>query len=288
VSLGAPVLQHLKREVLAPVELELIGKNRSGNFSIQRSCGSNRNLDSYHMSVPQLRQGGPGLRSYTLRTGRDRSVIETPLEEYACGIDIALPGRYLRAFSVAVVELCQTGEPYTRDLRDIIYSPDGKNVYRWDAERGAASEPVKSVFKNGLWTEGDMSHLWHTHCSQYRNAAELMGTAELVIRALHRAGIITEERMWQFLAAIDVAEPEPPAPEGDLVKGDALLVQRAINMISGKTVVVEDDVMGEQTRAALVALPAAVINRVNEAELKAEADAETRLKAAIIEAVQRA
>jgi hypothetical protein len=47
-------------------------------------------------------------------------------------------------------------------MREIIYSPDGKIVLRWDRERG-----YSSLARPG---EADTSHLTHTHVSWYRDA----------------------------------------------------------------------------------------------------------------------
>ena len=48
------------------------------------------------------------------------------------------------------------------DVREIIYSPDGQRVLRWDRERGASSMPRPG--------EADASHLTHTHVSFYRDS----------------------------------------------------------------------------------------------------------------------
>ena len=45
-----------------------------------------------------------------------------------------------------------------RDLREIIYSPDGKVVRRWD--------------RLGKRSSGDDSHLWHTHFSFFRDSTK--------------------------------------------------------------------------------------------------------------------
>ena len=239
MSTAAPVLKHLRYQVLVPVELEMTGKNLQSNFSIQRSCGSSRSLDSYHMSIPQLRECG-SRNPYSLRTVRDRSVLTTDDEQYACGIDIKFPARKLQAFSNALVELVQTDPEYGRDVREIVYSPDGKTVLRWDAERGMDSEPRVG--------EGDDSHLWHTHVSQYRDAAKRMATAELIVRALNKAGLITAERMAQLL-------PEAPVnPE------QVKLVQQALNSLGARLVV--DGVFGPVTQKALAEVPAQIKNQL--------------------------
>jgi hypothetical protein len=65
-------------------------------------------------------------------------------------------GKNLRTFSIWLVEQCKANAPGTRDIREIIYSPDGKTVKRWD--------------RLGKRTSGDSSHLSHTHISYHRDA----------------------------------------------------------------------------------------------------------------------
>ncbi len=62
----------------------------------------------------------------------------------------------LQQLSVWMVEQCRAGAPDTADIREIIYSPDGKVVLRWD--------------RLGIRTSGDPSHLTHTHFSWFRDA----------------------------------------------------------------------------------------------------------------------
>jgi hypothetical protein len=65
-------------------------------------------------------------------------------------------GKTLRTFSVWLVEQCKAGAVGTRDIREVIYSPDGRTVKRWD--------------RLGKRTSGDDSHLSHTHISYHRDA----------------------------------------------------------------------------------------------------------------------
>lgn len=101
-------------------------------------------------------------------TPRDYSVVESPRDSSgltldAAGLDVGLfrvvvAGRAhdLRSFSTWCVAQCTEGTPDSRDLREIIYSPDGKVVRRWDRLRKR--------------TSGDNSHLWHTHFSFFRDS----------------------------------------------------------------------------------------------------------------------
>lgn len=111
---------------------------------------------SYHLGKDKLSD-----TAYSARTARDVS----GLTNAASAIDLGrLDGRIvkLRKFSVWLVEQAQALAPGTRDIREIIYSPDGKVVLRWDRERGHQSAPQRG--------EADNSHLTHTHVSYYRDS----------------------------------------------------------------------------------------------------------------------
>ncbi|MEV5692982.1 hypothetical protein [Micromonospora globbae] len=98
----------------------------------------------------------------------DYSVVESPRDRAGLTLDAAAldvgqfrvtsAGRThdLRSFSVWCVGQCAANAPDTRDIREIIYSPDGRTVRRWDRLRRRSS--------------GDDSHLWHTHFSFFRDA----------------------------------------------------------------------------------------------------------------------
>jgi hypothetical protein len=55
-----------------------------------------------------------------------------------------------------IVGQCKAGAPDTRDIREVIYSPDGVTVKRWD--------------RLGKRSSGDDSHRDHTHISYHRDA----------------------------------------------------------------------------------------------------------------------
>ena len=111
---------------------------------------------SYHLGQDQLSPD-----AYSIKTARDKA----GLSDAASAIDLGkLDGSLanLQAFSRDFVERARADGPGFSDIREIIYSPDGKTVLRWDRERGAASEPRPG--------EADDSHLTHTHISWYRDA----------------------------------------------------------------------------------------------------------------------
>ena len=140
------LLDHLGKHGLSPVEVGIVGDTahaRQGN--------------SYHLGLPeQARTGYAATESPRDKAG---------LSEYASALDIgsfsvrvAGKAHNLRSFSVWLVAQCKANTADTRDIREIIYSPDGKVVRRWDRE--------------GRRSSGDDSHLWHTHISFYRDATK--------------------------------------------------------------------------------------------------------------------
>jgi len=113
---------------------------------------------SYHLGASALLA-----TAYSAQTARDKA----GLTDAASAIDLGrLGGSFakLREFSVWLVAEGQKDAPGTSDIREIIYSPDGKAVLRWDRERGFASAPRPG--------EADASHLAHTHVSWYRDSAK--------------------------------------------------------------------------------------------------------------------
>jgi len=111
---------------------------------------------SYHLGKDALAP-----TAYSIQTARDKA----GLTNAASAIDLGrLDGTLmnLRKFSVWLVIQAHANKPGTSDIREIIYSPDGKSVLRWDRERGSASAP-----RTG---EADSSHLTHTHISWYRDS----------------------------------------------------------------------------------------------------------------------
>ena len=135
---------------------------------------------SYHLGRDQLTSD-----AYSRQTARDKA----GLTNAASAIDI---GNYagLRALSLALVKACQSDA--TRDIREVIYSPDGVAVLRWDRERGVASKPVALAS-----TTLNNAHRTHTHVSYYRDSEQRDKVA--VFRA------ITGDDMVKFTPGVDVA-----------------------------------------------------------------------------------
>lgn len=126
--------------------------------------GNTAHTRGYHLGKDRIFDGsGPGVGSsdYSIQTSRDKA----GLTNAASAIDLGrLDGSLgnLRTFSKWLVARCRANAAGTRDFREIIYSPDGKTVLRWDRQRGYNSAPRPG--------EADASHLTHTHISFYRDS----------------------------------------------------------------------------------------------------------------------
>ena len=113
--------------------------------------------NSYHLGLPEQ-----SLTGYAAtESPRDKAGLcefASALDIGGFSISIAGKSHNLRSFSIWLVAQCKAGAPDTLDIREIIYSPDGATVKRWD--------------RLGKRTSGDDSHLWHTHISYFRDATK--------------------------------------------------------------------------------------------------------------------
>jgi len=105
----------------------------------------------------------PGLRDldYSVKLTRDKA----GLTNASAALDLGHATKsVLRAYSRWLVSQCQKNAPGTSDVREVIYSPDGLVVKRWDNH-------TKTLHTGGDGTgQGDNTHLWHTHISFFRDS----------------------------------------------------------------------------------------------------------------------
>jgi hypothetical protein len=108
----------------------------------------------------------------------DRRIVDDALDDYAWeesprdwnhktnaarAFDLGMFAR-LREFSIWLVAQCEANRrdpnvnKYCADIREVIYSPDGRIVLRWD--------------RLSRRTSGDSSHLKHTHISYFADAED--------------------------------------------------------------------------------------------------------------------
>jgi hypothetical protein len=113
---------------------------------------------SYHLGKSQLTA-----TAYSRVLPRDKA----GLSEAASAIDLgAIDGSLakLQAFSRWLVAECQKDrDGFAHDVREVIFSPDGKVVHRW-------SGPDNKVYDVPLDTANNRGHLTHTHISFYRDS----------------------------------------------------------------------------------------------------------------------
>lgn len=135
---------------------------------------------SYHLGEDDLKS-----TAYSIRTARDKA----GLSDAASAVDVGefrvtteLGTFTHRSFAIWLVKQCQANAPDTRDVREVIYSPDGKTVLRYDRERGYASGAQPG--------EADDSHLFHDHISMYRDAEFRYSLYNLIHRWLVEIGVI--------------------------------------------------------------------------------------------------
>ncbi|WP_433529076.1 hypothetical protein ACQPYA_22495 [Micromonospora sp. CA-263727] len=166
------LLEHLNRdpnrvrdEDLEPNEVGIVGDaNHRGGYH----CGSDRVVTNDYSVV---------------ESSRDRSGLTLDAAALDVGtFRVSSGGRNhdLATFSTWCVAQCVANAPDTRDLREIIYSPDGKVVRRWD--------------RLGRRNTGDRSHLWHTHFSFFRDSIKAnRDQTPLFRRYLTTIGLIKQE-----------------------------------------------------------------------------------------------
>ncbi|GLY21707.1 hypothetical protein [Micromonospora sp. NBRC 101691] len=148
--------------------------------------GDPDHVGGYHCGTDRVRREGGQIRDYSVtESTRDR----TGLSDYACALDIGefrrtVAGRVydLPHLSAWIVAQCTAGTADTRDIREVIWSPDGRTVRRWD--------------RLGRRSTGDSSHRWHTHISYHRDAIKAgRDQTALFRRYLTTIGLIKGDTM---------------------------------------------------------------------------------------------
>ncbi len=121
---------------------------------------------SYHLGRSDLIAG-----AYSTKLKRDRK----GLTESASALDLGrLHKRIgkLRKFSNWLVAQAEAG--LTPDIREIIWSPDGIEVRRWDSHLDKVIVSLRRHKDGSIHVvneaNGDASHFWHTHISFYRDS----------------------------------------------------------------------------------------------------------------------
>jgi hypothetical protein len=144
--------------------------------------GNKRHKRGYHLGRDRIfGPEGQGKDDYSIELGRDKAALTNA----AAAMDIG-SFRRLREMSIWIVAQTRAGAPDTLDIREIIYSPDGKKVLRWDRKRGVRSRP-----KPG---EADDTHRTHTHISWFRDTLDRDKTA-LFERFFEKGDVVNLARL---------------------------------------------------------------------------------------------
>jgi hypothetical protein len=127
--------------------------------------GDARHVKGYHLGADRIYSStGERDRDYSVQTARDRA----GLSNAAAAIDLGLVNGSLaglQALSRWLAAELEDPAPDLRDVRELIYSPDGVAIRRWDAVTGR-------TYVGGTGTgQGDDSHRRHSHLSYYRDSA---------------------------------------------------------------------------------------------------------------------
>jgi hypothetical protein len=179
----------------------------------------------------------------------------------------------LRTLSIWLVARCKAGTPDTADIREVIYSPDGKTVRRWD--------------RLGRRTTGDKSHLTHSHLSWFRDATKAGRDQTPVFRRyLMEIGLLAGEdddmtpdqaRQLGDTAFTTTKGIPNPAGEGRValhvwaawMTGAVKALATAVSNVDEATrVQVEQDFTALES--AVAALPAAVVDELGAADTPQE------------------
>ncbi|MER7331653.1 MULTISPECIES: hypothetical protein [unclassified Micromonospora] len=244
---------------LEPAEVGIVGDSaHRGGYH----CGSNRVLTRDY-SVVESPRDKAGL---TL----DASALDVGLFEVRSG------GRThnLHTFSSWCVAQCVANTPDSRDIREIIYSPDGRTVKRWDRLRKRSS--------------GDSSHLWHTHFSFFRDSIKAgRDQTPLFRRYLTTIGLLEDDDMsaraesqihsmytGMFFGGSSMGRNVDPDGAGTRPADNSLVVKLDYTMLMLDLI------------ASRTGIPAAEIERVRAAAREGAAGAADQLVAVIGDAVR--
>ena len=151
--------------------------------------------NSYHLGLPEQSKTGYA----ATESARDKA----GLCAYASALDIGyfsvvVKGKThtLRTFSAWLVNECKAGASDTKDIREVIYSLDGKIVKRWD--------------RLGKRSSGDSSHTFHTHISFFRDATK----AGRDLTSVFKRYLITVGLLSGPAPVVTHPAPTPKPPKG--------------------------------------------------------------------------
>lgn len=141
--------------------------------------GNSAHIGGYHCGQDRVYRENGKIEDYSVvESSRDRNGLSYAASALDWGWwQTVVNGvtHNLRTYSLWVVAQCKNGTADSKHIREVIYSPDGKTVKRWD--------------RLGKRTSGDSSHLYHTHESHFRDT-EGIDKLPLYRRYLEEIGLI--------------------------------------------------------------------------------------------------
>ncbi|MFI7605244.1 hypothetical protein ACIBTV_08975 [Micromonospora sp. NPDC049366] len=201
----------------APANLMAVRSLLLEHLNVDKNAARDADLEPAEVGIvgDPAHRGGYHCGSDRVVTN-DYSVVESARDRNGLTLDAAAldVGQFqvragggthdLRSFSTWCVAQCAANAPDARDIREVIYSPDGRTVRRWD--------------RLGRRTTGDNSHLWHTHFSFFRDSIKAgRDQRPLFRRYLTTIGLLEDDmtpeqdqrlkRVETMLSRLDGREP---------------------------------------------------------------------------------
>ncbi len=241
--------------------------------------GDDDHPDGYHVGNNALAAVGKLTSDYSKR----ESALDRPGTNAASALDV---GNFvhvrpdgtvvtLRSLSLDLVAACKAGDPRAADVREVIYTPDGVTVRRWD--------------RLGIRTTGDRSHLYHTHISFFRASegrraqpGNILGLLQALIEGddvTPEQAILLQSDAWRTHTIINDEEKVPA--NAPLIAGQPNLLRARLVGLESKVdqlivAAAADATRDAAAKAAIDALATALANgggSVDSAAIIARVDA---------------
>jgi len=168
LTLGRPGMSYAPDSIMAARRLVMdtlraAGQNvNPASYGVIGDDDHAKSGSGYHLGKDALKDNAYSI----VESARDRKGLTNAVAGFDWGdFTVAVAGKRhdLQSMSLWMVAQCKAGAADTLDLREIIYSPDGRTVKRWD--------------RLGIRTTGDSSHTTHTHFSWFRDSEKRDKTA---------------------------------------------------------------------------------------------------------------
>lgn len=210
--------------------------------------GDDDHPDGYHVGNSALVKVGKLSSDYSKR----ESPLDRPGTDAASALDIGdfVKGKVtLRSVSLGLVDACRRGDPRAADIREVIYTPDGSIVRRFD--------------RLGIRTTGDSSHLFHTHISFFRDSEgrraqpdNVLGLLRALIEGDDDMGFMDDPSAAALAWQSDAAVFGKPTIAGGPQKGLPVWLVAAVERL--ETAAAADAVRDQAAKVAIEALATAL------------------------------